>query len=252
MPDQVKPKGILRNRSEVTSPPVDSGAGSASSATSSASPDAASTPSRIDASLKPFDRNAVLENTLANAKLNSVGNAIIQKNKADLEDELKSQGLTPEQAAAESERRTSNGGSSSEHLKWNEANLYLNEQEKSATMKISEPKTPFQGSVGDSEYYKPDDDDDDIPPLDGADEFMLGEAAAPDSGLDPTIQSSRIIVDEKEARASQENSEEEEEEVEETPEEKHKRFEEMRKNHYFMKGAVMHKQPLPVDDDEDE
>ncbi|KAL8748716.1 MAG: hypothetical protein Q9184_007130 [Pyrenodesmia sp. 2 TL-2023] len=53
--------------------------------------------------------------------------------------------------ASVSRRQSSNAGlnnSSSEtnpegRLKWDEANLYLAEQEKSATMKIDEPKTPY-------------------------------------------------------------------------------------------------------------
>lgn len=58
-----------------------------------------------------------------------------------------------------------NGDRLPEHLKWDEANLYLTEQEKNATMKITEPKTPYQGTIGSSEYYH-DDDGEDIPPLD--------------------------------------------------------------------------------------
>lgn len=40
-------------------------------------------------------------------------------------------------------------------LKWDEANLYLTEQEKSSTMKITEPKTPY------AKRYDPDEDDED-------------------------------------------------------------------------------------------
>ena len=38
-------------------------------------------------------------------------------------------------------------------LKWDEANLYLTEQEKSSTMKIDEPKTPY------AKRYEPSDED---------------------------------------------------------------------------------------------
>lgn len=225
MPDQTKPKGILRNRAQVVSPPLD---GQTEATITSDTPPIATT-------LEPFDRHAVLENTLANAKIHTIGNAIIQKHKNELEDELQAQGDSTE----EDELRRA------EHLKWNEANLYLNEQEKSATMKITEPKTPFQGAVGDSEYYKPDEEDDEFN-LDG-DGLLLGEPES--SGPDPTIQSDRIIVDEK---AKEDAQEEQEPEHEETPEERHKRFEQMRKNHYFMKGAVLHKHLEDEDDDEEE
>lgn len=43
----------------------------------------------------------------------------------------------------------------SPRLKWDEANLYLTEQERSSTMKIDEPKTPYVP------HYNPDDDEDD-------------------------------------------------------------------------------------------
>lgn len=247
MPDQVKPKGILRNRSEVNAPSVSDKSTSTAGGSEIISSHGTS---------EPFDRSAVLENTLANAKIHTVGNAIIQKHKSELVDELQGKTIDDE-----------DGEPKNEHLKWNEANLYLNEQEKSATMKITEPKTPFQGSIGDSEYYRPDEEDDEVN-LDAgrgpssldeleAEGFMLGEPEV--SGPDPTIQPDRILVDEKAKAAAaqeqdgeeeEEEEEEEGEEEEETPEERHKRFEQMRKSHYFMKGAVLHKKLEDLDDDE--
>ncbi len=41
---------------------------------------------------------------------------------------------------------------SSQRLKWDEANLYLTEQERSSTMKITEPKTPY------AKHYDPAED----------------------------------------------------------------------------------------------
>jgi protein phosphatase inhibitor 2 len=229
MPDQIKAKGILRNRPQPSSIAPSENSGTPNSTSSLIE-------GRAESAV-PFDRNAVLENTRANAQIHSVGNSIIQKHKVDLEEELSKD---PEYAAA----------AAAAHLKWNEANLYLNEQEKFSTMKITEPKTPFQGAVGDSEYYKPDEDDDELnlpPAFDSlhGEALSLGEAEV--SGPDPTIQTNRIIVDEK-AKKDEENDDEEEE-PEETPEERHKRFEAMRRNHYYMKGAVMHK---PVEDDDDD
>lgn len=239
MPDQLtKPKGILRNRAS----PALSAQSSETSVTTASTTNSDS--SILSQPLEPFDRNAVLENTRANAKIHTIGNAIIQKQKSELADELSHAGVA--------------GGEKTEHLKWNEANLYLNEQEKSATMKITEPKTPFQGAVGDSEYYKPDLDEDEEFNLDGGrlppslddledDGLLLGE---PEVETDLTIHNDRILVDEKaKAEAEAEAEEQEESEPEETPEERHKRFEQMRKNHYFMKGTVLHK---PVEELVDE
>lgn len=48
-------------------------------------------------------------------------------------------------------------------LKWDEANLYLTEQEKSSTMKIDEPKTPY------AKHYDPAEDEDEMRTLDAGD-----------------------------------------------------------------------------------
>lgn len=53
-------------------------------------------------------------------------------------------------------------------LKWDEANLYLTEQEKSSTMKIDEPKTPY------AKRYEPEEDEDEMRTLD-AQELMVDE-----------------------------------------------------------------------------
>lgn len=53
-------------------------------------------------------------------------------------------------------------------LKWDEANLYLTEQEKSSTMKIDEPKTPY------AKRYEPAEDEDEMRMLD-AEDLMVDE-----------------------------------------------------------------------------
>lgn len=53
-------------------------------------------------------------------------------------------------------------------LKWDEANLYLTEQEKSSTMKIDEPKTPY------AKHYEPEEDAEEMRMLD-AQELMVDE-----------------------------------------------------------------------------
>ena len=60
----------------------------------------------------------------------------------------------------------------SQRLKWDEANLYLTEQEKSSTMKIDEPKTPYTKRYDPAE--DPSEEEEDIPTLD-ADEIVVDE-----------------------------------------------------------------------------
>ena len=48
-------------------------------------------------------------------------------------------------------------------LRWDEANLYLTEQEKSSTMKINEPKTPY------AKRYEPEEDEEEMRTLDAQD-----------------------------------------------------------------------------------
>ena len=74
-----------------------------------------------------------------------------------------------------SRRQSSNAGLSSVEngdenirLRWDEANLYLTEQEKSSTMKIDEPKTPY------AKRYEPDEDEEEMRTLD-AQELKVDE-----------------------------------------------------------------------------
>ena len=53
-------------------------------------------------------------------------------------------------------------------LKWDEANLYLTEQDRSSTMKIDEPKTPY------TKHYEPEEDEEEMRTLD-AQELMVDE-----------------------------------------------------------------------------
>lgn len=176
----------------------------------------------------PLDRAKVLQNTRANAQLNSLGSQISSNFDSPLD------------------KTNGPSGTGDDRLHWDEDNIERNEQEKSATMTIDEPKTPFQGAVGDSEYYLPDDEE----------EFSLGE---PQVETNIPTQDDRIIReqseddDDEEEDAESNDVDESEEETApsapETPEERHKRFEEMRKAHYHMKGDVL-KHPLPIDEDD--
>ena len=107
---------------------------------------------------------------------------------------------------------TATGSTNSPRLKWDEANLYLTEQQKSSTMKITEPKTPYTRRYDPAEdpsddeatgeqmqVDNPDNEDsvmagiDDIPGLD------LGEPA---EALPPPNTTQIEVVDELSSRPS--------------------------------------------------
>lgn len=156
---------------------------------------------------------------------------------------------------------------SSQRLKWDEANLYLTEQERTSTMKIDEPKTPYAKQYDPAEDPSDDEDDtmedgssrpkasraraeDDIPGL------SLGEPEEeiPDSHpMTRTGSNSekQVHVDEDSVvhNADPDLSGLSAEELE-----KHRKFEELRKKHYEMKNVAQllgHPEDLPDDDDED-
>ncbi|KAI1813772.1 hypothetical protein GGS20DRAFT_551862 [Poronia punctata] len=126
-----------------------------------------------------------------------------------------------------------------QRLQWDEANLYLTEQERTSTMKITEPKTPY------ARHYDPaeDEDDDlgngdssfpdDIPGL------SLGEPeeAVPDVEYTSGRKQSKVHVDDKDATPLHDA---ENDYLGMTPEEreKHRKFEELRKKHYEMKNVA--------------
>lgn len=131
-------------------------------------------------------------------------------------------------------------------LKWDEANLYLTEQEKSSTMKIDEPKTPY------AKHYDPAEDEEEIRALDATD-IMVDE-------LDLEKRSKRsagareeeipgLSLGEPEEAYHEEHEGKKAVHVKQPPQpqhvglskeeiEKHKRFEEMRKKHYEMKNVA--------------
>jgi protein phosphatase inhibitor 2 len=158
-------------------------------------------------------------------------------------------------------------------LKWDEANLYLTEQEKSSTMKIDEPKTPY------AKHYDPAEDAEDEAELHmlEPDEIMVDELDRARAGRSPG----------KNAKAREEEIPgfslgEPEEAVPENgfkddhagrmekavhvsgeehiglnaeEREKHRKFEEMRKKHYEMKDVASllgHPEELDAMDEDEE
>ena len=148
-----------------------------------------------------LDRKEVIRNTMLNANLAS------ESSKGD---EIRAKIA---KARKLSTGNGADGNGNNEHLKWDEINLYKTEQEKCATMKIDEPKTPYTGGFNpDGEYYQ--EDEIDIPA------FNLGES----------------------------DDDKEEESKQLTAEERHKRFEEKRKQHYHMKALPL-KQGVQLDEE---
>jgi len=157
----------------------------------------------------------------------------------------------------------------SPRLKWDEANLYLTEQQRDSTMKITEPKTPYAKQYDPSEdeedisHLNPDDllvdeldkakpqkkptKEDEIPGLDiGEPVGMLEHSHTPDS-------EKRVIVD----RDMTDEGTHGEEPPDMTAEERerHRQFEERRKKHYEMKNVknlLGHAEELDIEEEDDQ
>ncbi|KAI0135850.1 hypothetical protein F4814DRAFT_38540 [Daldinia grandis] len=144
-----------------------------------------------------------------------------------------------------------------QRLKWDEANLYLTEQERTSTMKITEPKTPY------AKHYEPSEDDDDDEMLDGElsrkeeiPGLSLGEPEEdiPESEFGAGRKQSKVHVSDEDATPQHDA---ENELLGLTPEEqeKHRKFEALRKKHYEMKDVAKflgHPESLDELEDEEE
>ncbi|KAJ8115461.1 hypothetical protein OPT61_g2898 [Boeremia exigua] len=165
-------------------------------------------------------------------------------------------------------RRQSGAGphldENSPQLKWDEANLYLNEQNRDSTMKIDEPKTPY------AKQYDPAEDEEEVEMLDARElnvdeldakptrknkvedipEFDLGEPELRARRESQTPESEkRVLVDPDEDKGYHgelpPNATQEEKE-------KHRKFEELRKKHYEMKNVKDLLGHVEEDDDDDQ
>lgn len=169
-----------------------------------------------------LDRQEVIRNTRLNAQLKSESSKG-DKIRAKIARARVEEGEEPHQ----------------EHLQWDEINLYKTEQEKAATMKIDEPKTPYEGGFDpEGEYYR-DDDEKEIP------DFALGEGQfeQEDVAVGQSINGGEVLRD-----GTEEPEEEEEKPV--LAEERHRKFDEMRKAHYHSAASPL-KHKIEVPDEEE-
>ncbi|KAF4612467.1 hypothetical protein G7Y89_g15610 [Cudoniella acicularis] len=238
-PTARRPKGILKNsyhRSPTRQAAI----------TTSPPPISPQASSRPDLEREISEKDITLHNTLQNAghrRSSSAARPVISRRQSS---------------------HSHNGDDTNMRLKWDEANLYLTEQEKSATMKIDEPKTPY------AKHYDPAEDEDELRTLDAQDIIVdeldrkspksfrakedeipglsLGEPeeAIPDGAFDDKEEDHRKrkavhVAGEEHVGLSAEERE------------KHRKFEEMRKKHYEMKNVASllgHPEELDNLDDE--
>ncbi|KAF3000075.1 hypothetical protein E8E13_001951 [Curvularia kusanoi] len=232
-----RPKGILKNSSYRSN--------SQSSPSGEPAPAVSPTNERPPLGREKSEKEIVLENTLHNA---GPGHRRSSSNP---------RGSTSRRQSGASPGLEENNP----QLKWDEANLYLNEQNRDSTMKIDEPKTPY------AKQYDPAEDEEEIEMLDARElnvdeldakpkrskrvedipEFDLGEPELRARRESQTPESEkRVLVDPEEDKGYHgelpPNATQEEKE-------KHRKFEELRKKHYEMKNV---KDLLSHDVDEDE
>jgi protein phosphatase inhibitor 2 len=106
---------------------------------------------------EPTDRDLTLENTMQNAGHRRSSSSVTRSAGS-----RRTSGAVPTQSSNQAD------DDNNMRLKWDEANLYLTEQEKNSTMKITEPKTPY------AKQYDPTEDAAELATLDG-DELMVDE-----------------------------------------------------------------------------
>ncbi|KAF2702799.1 hypothetical protein K504DRAFT_393797 [Pleomassaria siparia CBS 279.74] len=245
-PEQ-RPRGILKNSNSYRS------------TSQTTSPTAEETPivpvrsaERPELGRELSEKEIVLENTLKNAGPH-----------AHRRSSSNPRGLRSRRQSGNSAHADEN----SPRLKWDEANLYLTEQQRDSTMKIDEPKTPF---VKD---YDPGEDDAEIEMLNAEElnvdeldskprtrkqriedipDFDLGEPEinAPAQAHTPESEKRVMVEPDFQGDAGHHG----EEYLNMTPEEqeKHRKFEEMRKKHYEMKNVKdLLGHPDEIDEDEE-
>jgi len=245
-----RPKGILKNRStsnvtaQIQAEPTPP------------SPEAPAIAQRPSNSRELSEREVVLANTLHNA-----GNPPNRRPSAGRDSRRQSGVVTGHNV---------DGEENSQRLKWDEANLYLTEQQRDSTMKITEPKTPY------AKQYDPSEDADEMAGLDAGDLLVdevdqkrlrqnrldeipgldIGEPEMDTQRTDNATPESekRVMVDAELNSQDDGHHGEDLAHLSEEEQAKHRKFEELRKKHYEMKdikGLLGHPE-LAEDEDADE
>lgn len=177
-------------------------------------------PNDLDMESMTLDRQKVIENTKLNADAGKPAAGHVQ---------------------ASTGNGNGNGNDSKtdkpeDPLQWDERNLLINEQEKCATMKIDEPKTPYLGGFNpNNDYYRTDNEHDD--------EFNLGEGVDDDALQDEAIDAEPEEEGEGAETGAGAGAGDKTHELS-----KHELFELKRKQHYFMKAAPL-KEHRPEQDE---
>lgn len=262
--------GILKNTDSFQGSPPEAAISPVSDHTSPFAQAAPGPGGRPDLTREMSEKEIVLQNTLQNAGppgRRASSNARGSTSRRQSGNPLPADGTT--------------GDDGNPRLKWDEANLYLTEQQRDSTMKITEPKTPY------AHQYDPGEDEEEIEMI-NAQELMVDEldksklkkarrdadvpgldigepevdssstgpdrSAEPDGDGDTLDGEKRVMVDHD--MLGEDYSRHGEVPVDASAEEReqHRRFEEARRKHYEMKNVkdlLGHPEELDEDEDED-
>ncbi|KAJ2815350.1 hypothetical protein IWW50_006852, partial [Coemansia erecta] len=123
-------------------------------------------------------------------------------------------------------------------LRWDEENLRITEAEKSATMKIDEPRTPYI-------RYNPENDVD----LEDMEELKLASDISRSSSVASSPKRAQVVAPSD--WGSESESEAAAEEDTEAGKAKHERFRKLRQQHYHQEGMYVHRDPSNMVDSDD-
>ncbi|KAJ2666428.1 hypothetical protein IW148_000914 [Coemansia sp. RSA 1199] len=131
-------------------------------------------------------------------------------------------------------KKTADAPSNNVHLRWDEEKLRITEAEKSATMKIDEPRTPYI-------RYNPENDVD----LDEMEELKLASDISRSSSVASSPKRAQVVAPSDWASESESEGDTEADKV------KHERFRKLRQQHYHLEGKYVHKDSTDINDSDD-
>ncbi|USW51777.1 Putative protein phosphatase inhibitor 2 (IPP-2) [Septoria linicola] len=261
-----RPKGILKNSASYQQTSPDARVSPTTERPSFSNNDGAADGARPGMPPREMSEKEITQmNTEANAGGHRRSSSATQRASIGRRLSSQSEGITNGQSHADGEQQ---------RLKWDEANLYLNEGQMGGKMKIDEPKTPYAGQ------YDPAEDDDEIETINAqelaVDELDMKPRARKASGsrakegdipdidlgepeMDPATRREsdserRVHVDPDEMdHDGAGHGEQSEADMTNEEREKHHKFEQMRKKHYEMKNIknlLGHPEELDRLDDE--